>query len=98
MGDCGGNCSNVNVKDTMNCCAATTNDRIDGFLDLPALFLELGTFAEEPEPYSESLSQFSSRGGQIPGIDDGEMPVVPARSEESTVTGQHTMTGIHQSF
>ena len=62
------------------------------------MFLELGTFAEEPEPYSESLSQFSSRGGQIPGIDDGEMPVVPARSEESTVTGQHTMTGIHQSF
>lgn len=59
-------------------------------------FLELGTFTEEPEPYSGSISQFSSGDDQIPGIGDGEMPVVPAKSEDSAFTGRLTMTVIHK--
>ncbi|XP_073231400.1 uncharacterized protein [Porites lutea] len=33
------------------------------------------------------MSQFSSRGDQIPGIGDGEFPVVPAKPEEESVEG-----------
>ena len=29
VGDCGGNCGNVNVKGTIECCAASTNDTND---------------------------------------------------------------------
>jgi len=51
--------------------------------------LELDAYAEEPDSYSGSLSQFSSRGDQIPGIGDNEMPVVPAKTEDDTVTGRY---------
>lgn len=51
-----------------------------------AVLLELGGFTEEPESYSGGLSQFSSRGDQIPGIGDGEMPVVPAAKAEDDTT------------
>ena len=54
-------------------------------------FLEMASYTDEPESYSSSISQWSSRVDQIPGIGDGEMPVVPAETQDSTVTGQHNV-------
>ena len=51
------------------------------------LFLELEAFTETTETFSGVMSQFSSRGDQIPGIGDGEFPVVPAKPEEESVEG-----------
>lgn len=51
------------------------------------MFLELEAFTETTETFSGVMSQFSSRGDQIPGIGDGEFPVVPAKPEEESVEG-----------
>ena len=51
------------------------------------MFLELEAFTETTETFSGGMSQFSSRGDQIPGIEDGEFPVVPAKPEEESVEG-----------
>ena len=51
------------------------------------MFLELEAFTETTETFSGGMSQFSSRGDQIPGIGDGEFPVVPAKPEEESVEG-----------
>ena len=35
------------------------------------------------------MSQFSASGGnRIPGIGDGELPVVPAKTDDETVAGK----------
>ena len=48
----------------------------------------LGDFPEESESDSNSLMAFSGRGDQIPGIGDGELPVVPSKTGDRTDTGQ----------
>lgn len=50
----------------------------------------VGDFPEDSGSYSERFVSFSGRGDQIPGIGDGEMPVVPAaKPEDKTDTGQY---------
>lgn len=48
----------------------------------------MASFTDDQESYGSRISQFSSRVDQIPGIADGEMPVVPAQTE-----GNYTATG-----
>ena len=48
----------------------------------------VGDFPEESESKSNSLVAFSGRGGQIPGIGDGELPVVPSITGDKTDIGQ----------
>lgn len=50
--------------------------------------MHVGDFPEESESHSDSLMAFSERGDQIPGIGDGELPVVPSKTEDKTDTGQ----------
>ncbi|XP_078344222.1 uncharacterized protein LOC144629860 isoform X2 [Oculina patagonica] len=45
-----------------------------------------GDFREESGSYGENYMAFSGRGDQIPGIGDGEMPVVQANTQENTDT------------
>ena len=47
-----------------------------------------GDFPEESGSQSNSLMAFSERGDQIPGIGDGELPVVLSKTGEETDTGQ----------
>ena len=49
----------------------------------------VGDYPEEPGSHSEGLVPFSGSGDQIPGIGDGELPVVPAKTEDETDTGQY---------
>ena len=51
-------------------------------------FSDMASFTDDQESYGSRISQFSSRVDQIPGIADGEMPVVPAQTE-----GNYTATG-----
>jgi len=48
----------------------------------------VGDFTEESESKSNSLVGFSGRRGQIPGIGDGELPVVPSKTGDKTDIGQ----------
>jgi len=47
----------------------------------------VGDFPEESESHSSSLRAFSRRVDQIPGIGDGELPVVPSKAGDKTDTG-----------
>ena len=52
----------------------------------------MASFTDDQESYSGHISQFSSRVDQIPGIADGEMPVVPAQTDSNyTMTGRKTL-------
>ena len=54
-------------------------------------FSDMASFTDDQESYGSRISQFSSRVDQIPGIADGEMPVVPAQTESNyTGTGRAT--------
>lgn len=54
-------------------------------------FSDMASFTDDQESYGSRISQFSSRVDQIPGIADGEMPVVPAQTESNyTATGRAT--------
>ena len=46
-----------------------------------------GDFPEESESHSNSLIAFSGRVDQIPGIGDGDLPVVPSKAGDETDTG-----------
>lgn len=48
----------------------------------------VGDFPEESESQSNTFIAFSERGDQIPGIGDGELPVVPSKTGDETETGQ----------
>lgn len=48
----------------------------------------VGDFPEESESHGNSCMAFSGRGDQIPGIGDGELPVVPSKTGDTTDTGQ----------
>ena len=48
----------------------------------------VGDFPDESGSQSSSLMAFSERGDQIPGIGDGELPVVLSKTGDETETGQ----------
>ena len=57
------------------------------------ILFHAGDFPEDTGSYGERFVSFSGREDQIPGIGDGEMPVVPAaKPEDKTDTGRYIST------